>query len=424
MRFEIVARRSGVEKSESYTYDNEDNAVFDASGELLDFGAIEKFRAVPKPKRIDIVPVMSHDKPLVGKDSLLSVLKIQLGLQCNYHCTYCLQAEWRNLVKTPKQQDIVDFMATLEKAGIEIAPKGHIELWGGEPLVYVKALKVLIPLLHKRFKVPISMITNGALLTRDLVDFFFSYGVRLSISHDGPGFELRDGKNPLFDSKIRDVWLYAHSQSKALNVPFRFHVVISPKNSNLFEIRDYFRKNFARDVDLSFEGIVSNTGVGDSTAFSQEDACQLNQSLFNALLEEPEKWPMLEVFAQGLTRKLVYRVPVHTFAGRCNQVEKNVLATDLFGHVVACQNRPAMFFGIGELTNLPAVTNNVMTHWSNREHCRKCLVLNSCKGHCPLLTDAQSRTACHNEFIFHMAVFAVVWFRLTGTLIESATPRP
>lgn len=422
MLFQIACRRPAEDKSELYTYDNESNEIRDTNGGLIDFQSMEMFQSVPRPKRIHIAPVMSRDNPLIGKKKALSVLKIQLGLQCNYHCRYCLQAKWRSLGRTPKEQDVYDFMARLEKAGIEISPEGHIELWGGEPLVYVKVLKVLIPLLHKRFGVPMSMITNGVLLTRELVDFFFSYGVRISVSHDGPGFELRDRKNPLFDPKIRDVWLYAHERSKALNVPFLFHVVISPKNCNLFEVRDYFRKNFAPDADFNFEGVVSNVGVDDSTAFSQDQVGELNTSLFRALLEEPSKWPMLENFAFRLLRRMVYRVPSNTFACRCNQVDEGVVTTDLFGKLIACQNRPVSFYGIGDLKDLANAKNEYMTHWSLRKHCRDCLVLNSCKGQCPLLTDSQSRTACRNEFVYHMAFFAIVWFRLTGTWLESATP--
>ena len=112
------------------------------------------------------------------------VLKISLGLSCNYECEYCSQRFVPRAAET-NPAEVHAFVAGLD--GWVTLPPERIEFWGGEPLVYIKTLR---PLAHAlRLKYPgagFSVITNGSLLNADinqwLDDMGFSVGT-VSYTH-------------------------------------------------------------------------------------------------------------------------------------------------------------------------------------------------------------------------------------------------
>lgn len=130
-----------------------------------------------------------------------------------------------------------------------------------------------------------SMVTNGSLLmTRELVDFFFEHRVQIIISHDGTGFALRNGNDPLMDPTKKAVWLYAHEKYRDTEIPMIFNTVLSEKNCDLFALRDFFWEHFTPEVRLNFEGVLGNLGVNDGNTFSDEAIRTLDASVWKALI--------------------------------------------------------------------------------------------------------------------------------------------
>ena len=78
-------------------------------------------------------PRVAKDKPL-GKSRSPRILKIQLGLSCNYACSYCNQAFQIADATVSKLVDVEHFLVQLD-GWITDAPES-IELWGGEPFLY------------------------------------------------------------------------------------------------------------------------------------------------------------------------------------------------------------------------------------------------------------------------------------------------
>lgn len=427
MKYKIYCKRPKEDWAiapEVYAYDNQTNEIWAPDGKLIDFAGDERFSGIPKPKRIVIAPVMSPESPVMGKSRQLRTLKIQLGMKCNYHCSYCLQAAFRDQGQQARPEDADGFIRRLTDAGIEMKKNGRIELWGGEPLVYIKVLRRLIPLLRKKFgtEPELSMVTNGSLLTHELVDFFYEHRVQIIISHDGTGFSLRNDRDPLMDPQLKAVWLYAYEKYKDTATPLMFNTVLSEKNCDLFALRDFFRTNFAPEVHLNFEGVLGNLGANEGNTFSDEARRTLDASVWKALIQEPGEWDTLEGSAFELMRQLVHRIPAGTMACRCNMANPDSLVTDLKGAIGGCQNRPVDIFNIGRLESLDTVKNDLMTHWQHRP-CRDCLVLSACKAGCPMLTDEELHASCRNEFALHSAVFGAVWFRLTGRILIQAVQK-
>lgn len=370
----------------------------------------------------------SQENPLIGKSRTISKLSIQLGLACNYQCKYCLQAQNRaDAIKVPSREEIDDFLLKFREAGIHLDPNAMVDLWGGEPLVYWKALKSLVPQLRAMFgeKIRLSLFTNGVLLTDEITDFLIKYRVQVHISHDGPGFALRDKTNPLFDKETKEKWLNLHEKSRLAGVPMSFFAVLHQGNCDLFELRGYFDKYFSPHVHLDFGGAASETeNLHEESIIDEEQANVLRWSMLRAVVTEPGKWPGLERRVFNLMGRLVHQIPPGGIRYHCNAVDESVLCVDIQGNILSCQNRSASTHKIGSLTEYEAIKNPFFTHWKLRPDCADCLVLGACKGGCPDISDQAMARCCVNDWAFHYGVFTVAWFLLTGTIIQRIAPLP
>jgi uncharacterized protein len=73
----------------------------------------------------------NKDNPL-KKSKLITTLKIQMGLSCNYSCDYCSQ-KFVERAETYKK-DIDEFMRKLEVLEFDEQQGLKIEFWGGDHL--------------------------------------------------------------------------------------------------------------------------------------------------------------------------------------------------------------------------------------------------------------------------------------------------
>lgn len=413
-----------------YTFDNEKNKIYKDNGKPLYLWTNPKFEGIKENKYLPADGTFDSDRPLT-KSNLINALKIQLGLKCNYNCSYCSQAATRQTdkdAKFPSEEVINSFFEKLDKMDVQLWETGRIELWGGEPLVYWKALKHLIPELRVRYpKAGISMVTNGSLLTREIVDFLCENKVHVTISHDGPGFNLRHEKDPLLDedTSIKDVWLYLFEESKKIGMPMGFNVVITPANYNLYKIRDFFKKNFHEDASFGFEGVVNYHSDAQSLViFDKEKKAEFNQIVFDILTQEWDDphWNSLRNRAVGMLETIIYNTKSKRFSAKCESTSENVLPINLDGTVLSCQNCDPKDFGLGNIEDLKTLTNEKFTHWSKRPHCKECFLLCGCKGGCPYLNEKEHVVTCRNERLLWASIFAAVWWHLTETVIDNITP--
>ena len=107
MLFEIHAERSAADKKIFY-YDNETNTLKSADGTVFEYPQIQEQNQTP------YVP-FDRDRPLT-KSRAIQLLKIQMGLSCNYSCDYCSQKFVERAAETSKK----DIDLFLEKAAVKI----------------------------------------------------------------------------------------------------------------------------------------------------------------------------------------------------------------------------------------------------------------------------------------------------------------
>ena len=325
---------------------------------------------------------VAKDKPL-GKSRAPRILEIQLGLSCNYACSYCSQAFQIADATVSKLADVEHFLAQLD-GWITDAPEA-IELWGGEPFLYWSKIKRLVPALAARFpEARFSIITNGSLLNREKLDFIARYDIGIGLSHDGPGQHLR-GPDPLDDPEKRR-WIETLLAERPGKVSI--NTVLTRENHSIEAIATWFRDRLGKDVPLALEGVVNTYDAATllgSGAFDEDDLRHLSDEVFYALANDPNIFGLGERLKE-FTRSLVERRPVTALGQKCGMDREDDIAVDLLGNVMTCQNTGAKgAHKIGHVEAFEEIALDTATHFAFRPECMACPVVQLCKGSCMFL---------------------------------------
>jgi uncharacterized protein len=359
-------------------------------------------------------PRVSKSTP-IGKSRAPKVLKIQLGLSCNYSCSYCSQAFQIGDATVSKLTDVDAFLSNLG-VWLEGAPE-RIELWGGEPFVYWAKLKRLIPALAERFpEAQFLIITNGSLLTREKLDLITEYDIDIGLSHDGPGQGQR-GPDPLEDPEQRR-WIEALLAERKGHVSI--NTVLTVQNHDLEAIKAWFQKRLGLDVPISLEGVVN---VYDAATllgagrFEEADLHALRRSVFESLVRDPGNFG-LDKRVRDFIQSLKVRRPIEALGQKCGMDRPEHIAVDLQGNVMTCQNTGAKGeHKIGHVDDFDAIALDTATHFAFRDECMTCPVVQLCKGSCMFLEGEFFKQSCANEFAFNMGIMMAAMWHLTGMVV-------
>ena len=435
MKFEIHAERQAGDTAIFY-YDNMTNVLTDSKGYQFRFPADQmrmptQFNQISEP--------FDKDHPL-KKSKLIKHLKIQMGLSCNYTCDYCSQKFVERAPETNKD-DVESFMQKLEVLEFDEDFGLKVEFWGGEPLVYWKTLKPLAEAIKAKFKgwkkkPQLSIITNGSLLTEEIIDWLMMMDFSVSISHDGPGQSVR-GPDPFDDPKQKELLLGFYRMMTRLGKSFSFNAMLNSKNSSRKAIYDWF-VNLTGDpkVNLGEGGMVDaydEDGMGNSLNTLQEHF-EFRRTAFADIFTTYGNIGFTGQLSKinNFTTNLLNQRPAKFLGQKCGMDDANTIAVDLRGNVITCQNVSAVeiskngerHFG-GSLDDYKNVELKSVTHWSNRKECPECPVLHICQGACMFLDKEYWEVSCANAYSDTVALFALALEKITNgyipTLIKSET---
>ena len=387
-------------------YDNDDNSFTKSDGST----AVDLWRPATGLEALKVSP----DTP-IKKQKHIATLKIQLGMKCNYKCSYCLQSSQIPDATIASDADAKHFIDSLD-SWLVGSPQ-RIEFWGGEPLLYWKKLSYLVPKLREKFPTTgFSMVTNGSVLTDEIIEMLVTYGFGIAISHDGPGQHVR-GPDPFDDpDKLANI----NKLLDAMPDRVQFNAVITPHNANIMHTVDWFHAKLGREVDVGFEGIVndySEAGLDASSKFTEEDYTTLQTSLMDACKDESLwKIPMFYEEVARIIERIRTRSRKEGMWQKCGMDRPDQLAVDLKGNAMTCQNVGAK--GDHLLGNVyeGEVSLKNSWHWTTRRECGNCPVLQICGGGCMFQKPGSANWAetCENQFQYSMAKMAVVLYRLFG----------
>lgn len=408
-KFTIHARRPDGELL-WMNYDNQTSALTDASGERIT--ALMDVAARPD------APAVSRETPLAKSSP--RVLKISLGLSCNYECEYCSQ----RFVPRADETNPGDVQAFIDGLDAWVkAPPDSVEFWGGEPLVYIKTLRPLADAIRAKYpSAKLSVITNGSLLNAETNQWLDQMGFGVGISHDGPGQHVR-GPDPLQDpdkrAAIMDLYARLAPQGR-----ISFNAMVNRSNASRAAIQRFF-------VELTGDPKVQ---IGEGSFVDAYDDGGLAQSLQpdelhgfrNLAFHEIRTGQAGNVQAvRNKTASFINSIrtgrPASSLGQKCGMDKSDSIAVDLRGNVLTCQNVSAASTApngqahrIGHVSDLAGVKLNTATHWSKRSDCPSCPMLQICQGSCMFLEGPLWERSCDNAYSDAVPIFAAGIEFLTG----------
>ncbi len=372
------------------------------------------------PKQFSEAQVVSANNP--GRKGLIKTLKISLGLSCNYACNYCSQRFVPHADST-NPSDVDDFLQ-LVQGSLSKAPE-RIEFWGGEPLVYIKTLKPLAE--HLRVLYPDAeflMITNGSLLTLEINEWLEQMGFAIGLSHDGPGYRAR-GADPLDDphqrQMILDLYTRLHPKGR-----ISINAMISKQNSSRAAVQLWLQERFGADVQIgegAFIDPYDEGGLAATYKTAREHSAFRTQGFGELRAGLTGRFEITHQKIQDFIDSIRFARPASALGQKCGMDRSANLAVDLKGNVITCQNVSAAATApngqphlIGQLSDLSAVRMKSATHWSQRQGCSSCPVLQICKGSCMFLEGPLWEAGCDAAYSDNVVFFAAAIEFLTGCM--------
>lgn len=358
-----------------------------------------------------VAPKVSKDKPL-GKTRAPKVLKIQLGLACNFTCVYCNQSSQIEDATISTLADVHKFLEQLD-GWIEGEPD-EIQLWGGEPFVYWAKIKLLLPELRKRYpNTHLAMVTNGSMFTQERVDWIIQYDIYLAISHDGPGQHQR-GPDPLKDPDTR-AWIKYLMKEREGKIAFS--AVLTKNYHDLAALRKWFDDNFEEGCQVGLEGVVNaydSATLYGTGKFDDEKLHSLRESVFLSAVNDEESVNLYHSVNAFITSLMESR-PLYSVGQSCGMDRPEHISLDLGGNVMTCQNTGAQGeHAIGHVDDFDNIKLTTSTHFDFRDECLSCPVVQLCKGSCMFLEDKFFEQTCKNEFAFNFGIMQAALFKLSG----------
>jgi uncharacterized protein len=400
-------------------YDTDPCALTDAEGNAVDLSPLGYREYLRGAATDNGQELFSIDSPLIGKVQP-RILKIQLGLGCNYSCSYCSQGGQTE--DKSSRADAREFLDGLDGWLTESPQK--IEFWGGEPLLYWDKLQILAPELRTRFPdARMSIVTNGTLLTAERADWLHGLGFSMAVSHDGPGQDKR-GKDPFENSEWAEM---IRAVAQLFDDRFCINTVVTPGNHDLFAIAMWFADRFGFDVKVNIEDVVTDYGGASWTGEQlREMETSMREQVTSGIAFH---FPRLRWSAQQFLESLVVSKPLAGSQQVCGMARRDQLAVDLKGAVLTCQNAGAKSgHTIGSVSALGDVA--LAAHpWATRNKCTDCPVVHLCYGSCMLLPEGglELKNSCAASYYYNMGILGGLIQRLTGAKVRSvsgARPHP
>ncbi|RQS17151.1 SPASM domain-containing protein [Burkholderia sp. Bp8998] len=407
----------------------------DASGVGRDFFYNNQRSTLTDQRGCDVVSERPSEPrapaaPPGRKDRVVRTLKIQLGLSCNYSCEYCSQ-RFVPHADQANPGDVDVFMSHLT-ANCYLTEDATVEFWGGEPMVYWKTLKPLAERLRMRYPgVTLRMITNGSLIDHMKAGWLISMGFTVGISHDGPGQKAR-GQDPLDNPLTREAILMLYQRLRPLN-RISFNAMLHKESTSRLAVRDYFIK-LTGDTEVPIgEGMFVDAYDEGGRSMSFHDTHEHVRYRARAF-DELKSGNALNF--DSVTQKIVdfgesvvTRREARTLGQKCGSDRADTLTMDLKGNVLTCQNVSAVAVApngqphlAGNVQDMDAVQLKSSRHWSTREHCNSCPVLQLCKGSCMFLEGDLWDVTCESAYSDNVVFMATALYELTGCTLQRIEP--
>lgn len=175
---------------------------------------------------------------------------IYLGDKCNFKCKYCMRNN-ENITNWNEFDKLNDTVIT----ALKTRTSGNCDsviVTGGEPLIYFDKIVDIFSYVDKN--VHKKIITNGSLMTQEIVDYCNKHQIEVNLSHDGPNTEYTRGRDVLKDTHLCNL-------IKQIDV-LTISCVITSKSNDVLKNYMYIKDKLNRNVFLS-AAVITETGYND-----------------------------------------------------------------------------------------------------------------------------------------------------------------
>ncbi len=328
----------------------------------------------------------------------LEIMYLLLTDFCNLKCKYCFE-ETPLLVSSPvpmTNMDIstvnrsIDLFADLTTKYGRKEYKRIIHFYGGEPLINIPAIKAAISRVDELKQIgrmpqecEVAIVTNGVLLSEEIIKFFAEHEVTVGISIDGP-----EEINNMYRIPKKNIDMFSII-SRNYKLLQKYHVKNGISATLTPEVVDNFDKVLSFFIDklgiqdgISFNIMHYNPGISLSDDYFKKTA----QCLISAF----KRFREIGIYEERIMRKakaFIDRQPMFSDCGATgNQI---VVAPD--GLIGMCQDfvKPRTYFDYSVFDdNFDPYEFNLFKEWKYRsplfmKQCQACEALGICGGGCP-----------------------------------------
>lgn len=327
-------------------------------------------------------------------ESAINKIYLMMGPSCNFHCKYCLQTPIKqNISDVSISSKLYTYLDHLIDIREESQQPLRVVFWGGEPLLYWYIIQEFV--LHYQDKLSYGIISNGSLLTQEKVDFCNKYGIRFTLSHDGPNTDKTRNvdvlKNEITLELIQQLY-------PALNA------VISGYNADYNALFDYWEKQYP-----NMPGHVEMLRV---TWDMPEDLRNIDLTVYRNGLKnffadaaqeiKTDEWGSKASAAIKIIQRVHQSIKNQRYHfPKCHQAER-VLNVDLDGNLYVCHNSNIK---IGHINDARA--DYLERYWKwietrKKSECDTCEIRHYCQGGCPL--DISNETCDLQKILYEEAL--------------------
>lgn len=181
---------------------------------------------------------------------------ISINNRCNLKCTYCHFYEKKESI-CENNMDIIkildNIISYIEKNNIDEFKLGFVG--NGEPLLDYENLKKYILYLKNYPQIKTYTITNGTLITKEMLLFFKENNVNVGFSLDGPKFIHNPYRCNTFDKVMENVNLYFNINNKYPS----FNATVGSKTlEHQNEVIEFFKQFNSK---ITFSRMIGKYGI-------------------------------------------------------------------------------------------------------------------------------------------------------------------
>ena len=332
---------------------------------------------------------------------------IMMGFACNFHCKYCVQNGQSRCpnISTKVSDKLINYLKRLHDIRPEVKNKITIMFWGGEPLLYFDTIKEIITKLED-YDFDYGTVTNGSLLTEEIVEYFNANNVGVAISNDGINSKNTRIKNVLEDERI--VELIKKLDNVSINS------VISAYNQDFLATSEYVKNIFGdKNIGVNWEWLMCDEHTAKDLYNIDIDKFKIDTKRFFDKCKEDilnatdlsSELRFVKPYLNRMVNVLGNNIDLYP---ACSPV-RQVINVDLEGNCYACHPAPKIGDVATPHSDMLDVYQKEFNHAFTYADCGQCEYILLCKAGCPLELACDGKIhICKAKRIFYKELYSFV----------------